>query len=103
MIYSAAMDCQALWLTLQLAILVAAILVVIGMPVGYWIAYSRWRWKFLAEAIVGLPIVLPPTVLGFYVLIALGSHSPLGHWWQSVTGHSLAFTFQGLVIGSVIY
>jgi molybdate transport system permease protein len=97
------MNWQALWLTLRLAALVAAVLVVLGLPVAYWITYSRWRWKFLAEAAVALPIVLPPTVLGFYVLVALGSHSPLGRWWQSVTGHTLAFTFEGLAIGSVVY
>jgi molybdate transport system permease protein len=73
------------------------------MPVAYWLAYSRWRSKFLVEAMVGLPIVLPPTVLGFYVLMALGPHSPLGRWWQGVTGHTLAFTFTGLVIGSILY
>jgi molybdate transport system permease protein len=97
------MDWQAFWLTIQLAILVAAILVVIGLPVAYWLSYSRWRGKFLVEALVALPIVLPPTVLGFYVLVALGSRSPLGRWWQSLTGHTLAFTFEGLLIGSVIY
>ena len=80
-----------------------AILLVIGLPLAYWIAFSRWRWKFLVEAVVALPIVLPPTVLGFYVLVALGSRSPLGRWWQSFTGHTLAFTFAGLVIGSILY
>src|SRR5580658_7672618 len=97
------MDWQAFWLTIRLAVLVAAVLAVLRLPVAYWIAYSRWRWKFLAEALVALPIVLPPTVLGFYVLLALGSHSPLGRWWQGLTGHTLAFTFEGLVIGSIIY
>jgi molybdate transport system permease protein len=97
------MDWQAFWLTIRLAVLVTAILVVIGLPTAYWIAYSRWRWKFLAEAVVALPLVLPPTVLGFYLLLALGSRSPLGRWWQSMTGHPLAFTFTALVIGSVIY
>jgi molybdate transport system permease protein len=97
------MDWQAFSLTIRLALLVAAALVVIGLPVAYWITYSRWRWKFLAEAVVALPIVLPPTVLGFYVLVALGSRSPLGRWWQALTGHTLAFTFEGLVIGSIIY
>ena len=97
------MDWQAFWLTIRLAVLVAACLVVIGLPVAYWITYSRWRWKFLAEAIVALPIVLPPTVLGFYVLVALGPRSPLGRWWATLTGHTLAFTFEGLVIGSIIY
>jgi molybdate transport system permease protein len=97
------MNWQAFWLTLRLAVLVAGLLMVIGLPIAYWLTYSRWRWKFLAEAVVALPIVLPPTVLGFYVLVALGSRSPLGRWWQSLTGHTLAFTFEGLVIGSIIY
>src|SRR5271154_5950367 len=97
------MNWQAFGLTLRLAILVAAMLLVIGLPISYWIAYSRGRWKFLVEAVVALPIVLPPTVLGFYALVALGSRSPLGRWWQSLTGHTLAFTLAGLVIGSIIY
>ena len=97
------MDWQAFWLTVRLAVLVAACLMVIGLPIAYWITYSRWRWKFLAEAVVALPIVLPPTVLGFYVLVALGPRSPLGRWWESLTGHTLAFTFEGLMIGSIIY
>ena len=96
-------DWQAFWLTIELALVVSAILFVVGLPLAYWIAFSRWRWKFLVEAMVALPIVLPPTVLGFYVLVALGSRSPLGRWWQSFTGHTLAFTFSGLVIGSVLY
>jgi molybdate transport system permease protein len=96
-------DWQAFWLTIELALAVSAILFVAGLPLAYWIAFSRWRWKFLVEALVALPIVLPPTVLGFYVLVALGSRSPLGRWWQSLTGHTLAFTFSGLVIGSVLY
>jgi len=97
------MDWQAFRLTLQLAVLVAGVLVVIGLPIAYWITYSRWRWKFLAEAVVALPIVLPPTVLGFYVLISLGPRSPLGRGWQALTGHTLAFTFEGLAIGSILY
>ena len=96
-------DWQAFWLTLLLAIVVSAILLVLGLPIAYWIAFSRWRWKFLVEAVVALPLVLPPTVLGFYVLVALGPHSPLGRWWISLTGHTLAFTFGGLVIGSILY
>src|SRR6202142_3508458 len=97
------MDWQAFWLTIRLSALVAAILLVIGLPVACWITYSRWRWKFLAEAVFSLPIVLPPTVLGFYVLVALGPHSPVGRGWQAMTGHTLAFTFEGLVIGSILY
>jgi molybdate transport system permease protein len=96
-------DWQAFRLTLQLAITVSAILLLVGLPVAYWIAFSRWRWKFLVEAMVALPFVLPPTVLGFYVLVALGSRSPLGRWWIALTGHTLAFTFTGLVIGSILY
>jgi len=96
-------DWQAFWLTLQLAVVVSAALLVIGLPVAYWIAFSGWRWKFLVEAVVALPIVLPPTVLGFYLLVALGPRSPVGRWWIALTGHTLAFTFSGLVIGSILY
>ena len=94
---------EAFRLTVELAVVVSALLFVLGLPLAWWIAFSRWRWKFVVEAIVALPIVLPPTVLGFYVLVALGSRSPLGRWWQSLTGHTLAFTFTGLVIGSILY
>jgi len=94
---------QAFRLTIELAVVVSLILFLIGLPVAWWLAFSRRRWKFLVEAVVSLPIVLPPTVLGFYVLVALGARSPLGRWWQSLTGHTLAFTFTGLVIGSILY
>src|SRR5271154_1936008 len=97
------MNWEAFWLTVRLAAIVSTLLIVIGIPIAYWLTYSRGRWKFLVEAVVALPIVLPPTVLGFYVLVALGSRSPLGRWWESLTGHTLAFTFTGLVIGSIIY
>jgi molybdate transport system permease protein len=96
-------DWQTFWLTLQLAVTVSVVLLLLGLPIAYWIAFSTWRWKFVIEAVVALPIVLPPTVLGFYVLVAVGPHSPLGRWWISLTGHSLAFTFSGLVIGSILY
>ena len=97
------MNWQAFWLTVRLAVVVSSLLIGIGIPIAHWITYSRWRWKFLVEAVIALPIVLPPTVLGFYVLMALGSRSPLGRWWESITGHTLAFTFEGLMIGSVLY
>jgi molybdate transport system permease protein len=97
------MDWQSFFLTIRLATLVSAILLAVGLPIAYWVAYSRWRWKFLVESVVALPIVLPPTVLGFYLLVALGPRSPIGRWWLQMTGHTLAFTFWGLVIGSVIY
>src|SRR5579864_5657212 len=96
-------DWQAFWLTLQLAVVVSTALLVLGLPIAYWITFSKWRWKFVMEAIVALPIVLPPTVLGFYVLVALGPLSPVGRWWIALTGHTLAFTFGGLVIGSILY
>ena len=98
-----AIDWQTFRLTLELAVTVSATLFLLGLPIAYWIAFSHWRWKFLIEALVALPIVLPPTVLGFYVLVALGPRSPLGRWWISLTGHTLAFTFWGLVIGSILY
>jgi molybdate transport system permease protein len=97
------MNWQAFWLTVRLAAIVSALLMAIGIPIAYWLTYSRWRWKFLVEAVIALPIVLPPTVLGFYVLLALGSRSPIGRWWESLTGHTLAFTFEGLIIGSMLY
>lgn len=97
------MATTALLLTLKLSLIVSAILLVVSMPLGAWIAFSRARWKFLVEAIVALPLVLPPTVLGFYVLVAIGPLSPFGRWYLRVTGHTLAFTFQGLVVGSVLY
>src|SRR5215469_8878228 len=96
-------DWQTFWLTLELAFAVSSILLLLGLPVAYWIAFSPRRWKFVIEALVALPIVLPPTVLGFYVLVALGPRSPLGRWWISLTGHTLAFTFTGLVMGSILY
>jgi len=97
------MIAQALTLTLQLAVTVSVILLVLGVPLAYWLAFSPRRWKVFVEALVSLPIVLPPTVLGFYLLIALGPLSPVGRWYQAISGHTLAFTFGGLVIGSVLY
>lgn len=94
---------DALWLSMKLAACVAAILLLIGMPVAYWLAYSNWRGKFLLESIVALPLVLPPTVLGFYALVAMGPRGPLGKLWLAVFGHGLAFTFTGLVLASVLY
>jgi molybdate transport system permease protein len=97
------MEMEALWLSFRLAGCVAAILLVIGMPVAYWLAYSSWRGKFLLESVVALPLVLPPTVLGFYALVAMGPRGPLGKLWFALFGHGLAFTFGGLIIASVLY
>jgi molybdate transport system permease protein len=87
---------EAMWLSVKLAGCVAAILLVLGMPLAYWLAYTKWRWKFLLEVIVALPLVLPPTVLGFYALVAMGSRGPIGRIWTTLFGHNLAFTFSGL-------
>jgi molybdate transport system permease protein len=97
------MDWTAIILSLRLAALVSAILLVIGLPIAYWLTFSSWRWKFLVESVVALPLVLPPTVLGFYLLVALGSRSPVGRAWSAWTGHGLAFTFEALVIASILY
>jgi molybdate transport system permease protein len=97
------MDWTAIGLSLRLATIVSAVLLVVGLPLAYWLTFSTWRGRFLVEAIVALPLVLPPTVLGFYVLVALGSQSPIGRWWQAWTGHGLAFTFEALVIASILY
>jgi molybdate transport system permease protein len=97
------MNWEAISLTARLASIVAGALLVVGLPIAYWITFSRWRWKFLVEALVSMPLVLPPTVLGFYLLIAFGAHSVVGRLWQSVTGHTLAFSFQGLVFASILY
>jgi molybdate transport system permease protein len=97
------MNWTAILLTLKLAALTAVILLMVGMPIAYWLTYSRRRWKFLAESVVALPLVLPPTVLGFYVLVAIGPKSPVGQWYQAIVGHPLAFTFEGLLFASVLY
>src|SRR5881296_3589350 len=97
------MNWEALITTLELASVTSVILMVIALPLSYWFAFSHWRWKFLLEAIVALPLVLPPTVLGFYLLVAMGPHGPLGSLWVQAFGHGLAFTFAGLVIASVVY
>ena len=97
------MDWPAILLSLKLSSLVCGFLLLIGTPIAYWVTFSRWRWKFLVESVVALPIVLPPTVLGFYILVAIGSQSPIGRAWAAWSGHGLAFTFEGLVIASILY
>lgn len=97
------MNLDSLFLSARLALTVSVILLIAGLPLAYWLAYSKWRGKFLLEAIVALPLVLPPTVLGFYVLLAMGPNGPLGRLWQTFFGHGLAFTFEGLVLASVLY
>ncbi|WOO39708.1 molybdate ABC transporter permease subunit [Rubellicoccus peritrichatus] len=93
----------AVTITLKLAAISTLILLVLGTPLAWWLSRTRWRFKFLLEAVVALPLVLPPTVLGFYLLLALGPHGPIGGLMKSLGGAPLAFTFPGLVIGSVFY
>jgi len=97
------MNWIAVWVTFKLASLTATALLVIGLPIAYWVSFSRWRWKFLVESVVALPLVLPPTVLGFYILVAIGPHSPVGRFYSDLVGHPLPFTFEGLLIASILY
>jgi molybdate transport system permease protein len=97
------MDWTALQVSAWLSIATSLVLLAVGIPIAYWVAFSRWRWKFLAEAFVALPLVLPPTVLGFYVLLAIGPDGPIGRLWGAATDRGLAFTFEGLLFASVLY
>ncbi len=97
------MDYAALLLSLRLALWTTLILLGVGLPIAWWLATSRWRWKFLVEAVVALPLVLPPTVLGFYLLLALGPRGPLGSAFESLFGTTLPFSFGGLLVASVLY
>ena len=96
-------DITALFITLRLAFISTLVLLVLGMPLAWWLARTQWKLKFIPEAIVALPLVLPPTVLGFYLLLALGPNGPVGGLMEAAGGRPLAFTFTGLVIGSIIY
>jgi len=96
-------DISALIVTLKLASVSTIILLLIGTPIAWWLSQTRFKFKVVFEAIIALPLVLPPTVLGFYLLITLGSNGPVGKLLESLGGSSIAFTFSGLVIGSVIY
>ena len=97
------MNWAAIFLTVRLATFTTIILLLIGTPIAYWFAFSRWRWKFLLESVVALPLVLPPTVLGFYLLVIISPRNPVGAFYRTITGQPLAFTFEGLVLASVLY
>lgn len=97
------MDWTAIWLTLRLATCTTLILFVVGLPLAYWLASTRFRGKFLVEAAIALPIILPPSVLGFYILWTLGPRSPAGQFYQSVTGSMLPFSFGGILFASVLF
>jgi len=92
-----------LWLSAQLAFVTMLVLVLIGTPLAWWLSQTSSRWKPVAQAVVAMPIVLPPTVLGFYLLILLGPDGTIGKWWVELTGSTLTFSFTGLVIASCIY
>jgi molybdate transport system permease protein len=96
-------DVAALRLSLALAALTTAVLLAVGLPVAHWLATTRWRFRFLVEAVVALPIVLPPTVLGFYLLWGMGPNGPLGRAFEAVAGHPFPFSFSGLLVASVLY
>mgnify|MGYP001059071017 CR=1 FL=1 len=96
-------DMMAWVVTLKLALVTTLILLVLGTPIAWWLSRTHWRYKFVLEALIALPLVLPPTVLGFYLLLTLGPNGPIGGALQWFGGDSLAFTFSGLVVGSVLY
>ena len=96
-------DLGPLWLTLRLAAVVTLVLMVLGTPVAWWLAHTRSRAKPVIEAVTALPLILPPTVLGFYLLVALSPRSAIGGFWLDVTGSTLTFSFLGLVVASVFY
>jgi len=97
------LDFSAVIVTIKLALVSTAILILIGTPIAWWLSQAKFKFKAVFEAIIALPLILPPTVLGFYLLITLGSNGPIGKLLESLGGSSIAFTFSGLVIGSVIY
>ena len=97
------LDFSAIIVTIKLAIVSTSILILIGTPIAWWLSQTKFKFKAVFEAIIALPLILPPTVLGFYLLITLGSNGPIGKLLESLGGSSIAFTFTGLVIGSVIY
>jgi len=97
------MNLGPLWLSMQLAVTTMVLLLLIGTPLGWWLARTRSPTRPVVQAIVALPIVLPPTVLGFYLLILLGPAGAIGAWWVELTGSALTFSFAGLVIASCIY
>lgn len=92
-----------MWLSIQLALVTTVVLMVIGTPVAWWLSQTGTRWKPAVQAVVAMPIVLPPTVLGFYLLILLGPEGAIGSWWVQLTGSALTFSFAGLVIASCVY
>jgi molybdate transport system permease protein len=97
------MDLGPVWISLKLASVTVVVLILIGTPLAWWLAFTRSRWRAIVETLVALPLVLPPTVLGFYLLILLGPAGPIGSFWVQLTGNTLTFSFLGLVIASVLY
>src|SRR4030081_3654037 len=97
------MDWPAIALSLRLATATTLILLVAGLPLGGWLALSRRRGRWAVDALVALPLVLPPTVLGFYVLVALGPRSPIARAYEAITGNTIVFSFQGLLVASILY
>jgi molybdate transport system permease protein len=96
-------DLDPLWLTLRLAAITTVLLLLVGTPLAWWLAHTRSRWKSAIEAVTALPLVLPPTVLGFYLLVLMNPNATFGGWWLQVTGTTLTFSFSGLVLASMLY
>ena len=97
------MDWTALTLSLKLAAWTMLVLLPVGIMLGRWLAWNRFAWKPVAEGVLALPLVLPPTVLGYYLLVSLGAASPVGQWFQSMFGRTLVFSFEGLLVASVVF
>jgi molybdate transport system permease protein len=97
------LDLGPVWLTAKLAVVTVALLLLVGTPLAWWLSFSRSRLRPVVEAVTALPLILPPTVMGFYLLVLLGPATPLGAFWVQVTGNTLTFSFSGLVVASVLY
>jgi len=96
-------DLGPVWLTAKLAAVTVVLLLLLGTPLAWWLSFSRSRLRPVVEAVTALPLILPPTVLGFYLLVLLGPATPIGAFWVTVTGSTLTFSFSGLVLASIVY
>jgi molybdate transport system permease protein len=97
------LDLGPVWLTVKLAVVTVVLLLLLGTPLAWWLSFSRSRLRPAIEAITALPLILPPTVMGFYLLVLLGPATPIGAFWVTMTGSTLTFSFSGLVVASILY
>jgi len=96
-------DLGPVWLTVKLAVVTVVLLLLLGTPLAWWLSFSRSRLRPAIEAVTALPLILPPTVMGFYLLVLMGPATPIGAFWVTVTGSTLTFSFSGLVVASILY